>query len=206
MTTNSLLRVIATALAFTAACKSDFQAGINGNDGSAQEVAVSHDSGSPADSVPWSCDPFSPITKPITLTNVLGAGRDTDGTLYVVDQPQPGGERVFVSSGGTLQRQRIDGSGTESSGGGVMSYTLFVSDLAGQDGGDRSYAAFLPSKYLKQFHATYAQMLIKNDWQLLPIPDGMSYEHAAMACCAAGKVRRSQSVPARKRRTSTRYT
>ena len=128
MTTNSLLRVIATALAFTAACKSDFQAGINGNDGSAQEVAVSHDSGSPADSVPWSCDPFSPITKPITLTNVLGAGRDTDGTLYVVDQPQPGGERVFVSSGGTLQRQRIDGSGTESSGGGVMSYTLFVSD------------------------------------------------------------------------------
>jgi len=34
--------------------------------------------------------------------------------------------------------------------------TLFVSDLAGQDGGDRSYAAFLPSKYLKQFHASYA--------------------------------------------------
>jgi peptide/nickel transport system substrate-binding protein len=34
--------------------------------------------------------------------------------------------------------------------------TLFMSDLAGQDGGDRSYAVFLPSKYLKQFHATYA--------------------------------------------------
>jgi len=34
--------------------------------------------------------------------------------------------------------------------------------------------------------ATYAQMLIKNDWQLLPIPEGMSYEHAAMACCGLG--------------------
>jgi hypothetical protein len=137
MTINSLLRVIAIALAFMAACKSEFQAGINENkDGSVQEAGASQDgvsstvqdSRSPADSVPWSCDPFSPITKPITLANVLGAGQDTDGTLYVVDQPQPGGERVFVSSGGTLQRQRVAGSGTESSGGGVMSYSLSVSD------------------------------------------------------------------------------
>jgi hypothetical protein len=137
MTTNSLLRVIAIALAFTAACKSDFQAGINqSKDGSVQEAGASQDGvsptvqdgSSPADSVPWSCDPFSPTTKPITLTNVLGAGQDTDGTLYVVDQPQPGGERVFVSSGGTLQRQRIAGSGTESSGNGVVSYSLSVSD------------------------------------------------------------------------------
>jgi len=34
--------------------------------------------------------------------------------------------------------------------------------------------------------ATYAQFLVKNDWQLLPIPDGMSYEHASMACCGLG--------------------
>jgi L-iditol 2-dehydrogenase len=34
--------------------------------------------------------------------------------------------------------------------------------------------------------ATYAQKLIKSDWQLLPIPDGMSYEHASMACCGLG--------------------
>ena len=111
MTTNSLLSVTVTALVFTAACKSDFQAGINGNDGSAQEVAVLHDSGSPAGSIPWSCDPFNPTTKPITFVTVLGAGRDTDGTLYVVDQPQADSEqRVFVSSGGTLQRQRVAGS------------------------------------------------------------------------------------------------
>ena len=31
-----------------------------------------------------------------------------------------------------------------------------------------------------------AQYLLKQDWQLLPIPDGMSYDHAAMACCGLG--------------------
>ena len=137
MTTNSLLRVIATAMAVTAACKSDFQGGTNQNrDGSAQEVALLQDKaspnaqegGSPASGVPWSCDPFNPTTKPITLATILGAGRDTDGTLYVVDQPQSGGERVFVSSGGTLQRQRVAGSGTENNGGGVVIYTFSVSD------------------------------------------------------------------------------
>ena len=34
--------------------------------------------------------------------------------------------------------------------------------------------------------ATYAQYLLKQDWLLLPIPDGMSYEHASMACCGLG--------------------
>ena len=33
---------------------------------------------------------------------------------------------------------------------------------------------------------TMAQYLLKQDWMLLPIPDGMSYEHAAMACCGLG--------------------
>jgi L-iditol 2-dehydrogenase len=34
--------------------------------------------------------------------------------------------------------------------------------------------------------ATYAQYVLKQDWLLLPIPDGMSYEHASMACCGLG--------------------
>lgn len=34
--------------------------------------------------------------------------------------------------------------------------------------------------------STMAQYLLKQDWLLLPIPDGMSYEHAAMACCGLG--------------------
>ena len=34
--------------------------------------------------------------------------------------------------------------------------------------------------------STMAQYLLKEDWLLLPIPAGMSYEHAAMACCGLG--------------------
>ncbi len=34
--------------------------------------------------------------------------------------------------------------------------------------------------------ATYAQYCIKQDWLLLPIPDDISTEHAAMACCGLG--------------------
>ncbi len=34
--------------------------------------------------------------------------------------------------------------------------------------------------------ATYAQYLIKQDWLLLPIPDDVSVEHAAMGCCGLG--------------------
>ncbi|MCZ7648534.1 MAG: zinc-binding dehydrogenase [Planctomycetota bacterium] len=34
--------------------------------------------------------------------------------------------------------------------------------------------------------ATMAQYLLKPDWLLIPIPGGVSYEHASMACCALG--------------------
>ena len=34
--------------------------------------------------------------------------------------------------------------------------------------------------------ATMAQLLVKQDWMLVPIPDGVSYEHAGMACCGLG--------------------
>jgi L-iditol 2-dehydrogenase len=35
-------------------------------------------------------------------------------------------------------------------------------------------------------NATMAQYLLKPDWMLVPIPEGMSYEHAGMACCGLG--------------------
>ncbi len=35
--------------------------------------------------------------------------------------------------------------------------TLFLTALANQDGGDRTYAAFLPAHYLKKFHPTYTK-------------------------------------------------
>ena len=34
--------------------------------------------------------------------------------------------------------------------------------------------------------ATFAQYILKRDWQLVPIPEGLSYHHAAMACCGLG--------------------
>jgi L-iditol 2-dehydrogenase len=34
--------------------------------------------------------------------------------------------------------------------------------------------------------ATYSQFTLKQDWLLLPIPEGMSYDQASMACCGLG--------------------
>ena len=34
--------------------------------------------------------------------------------------------------------------------------------------------------------ATCAQFCIQQDWMLMPIPAGMSYDHASMACCGLG--------------------
>jgi L-iditol 2-dehydrogenase len=36
--------------------------------------------------------------------------------------------------------------------------------------------------------ATMAQYVLKQDWLLVPIPDGMSYDHASIACCGFGPV------------------
>jgi len=33
---------------------------------------------------------------------------------------------------------------------------------------------------------TYAQYMLKQDWLLVPIPDSMTIDHAAMACCGLG--------------------
>ena len=35
-------------------------------------------------------------------------------------------------------------------------------------------------------HATYAQYITKPDWLLPKIPDGVPYDHAALACCGLG--------------------
>jgi L-iditol 2-dehydrogenase len=34
--------------------------------------------------------------------------------------------------------------------------------------------------------ATYSQYVVKQDWLLIPIPEGMTYDHASMACCGLG--------------------
>jgi threonine dehydrogenase-like Zn-dependent dehydrogenase len=43
--------------------------------------------------------------------------------------------------------------------------------------------AFAPSAH---GHATYAQYILKPDWLLPKIPDGVPYDHAALACCGLG--------------------
>lgn len=35
-------------------------------------------------------------------------------------------------------------------------------------------------------NGTYSEYLLKQDWLLVPIPEGMTYEHASMACCGLG--------------------
>jgi threonine dehydrogenase-like Zn-dependent dehydrogenase len=50
-----------------------------------------------------------------------------------------------------------------------------------QDGPD--FEAFTGSR---EGSATYAQYLLKPDWQLSPIPDDVTYERAALALCALG--------------------
>ncbi len=55
------------------------------------------------------CDPLAP--SPTTLGSVLGVGKDGQGTLYVGDVATTGENRVFVSSGGTLVRKDVVGSG-----------------------------------------------------------------------------------------------
>jgi hypothetical protein len=68
------------------------------------------------------CDPLAAAEQPITLGAILAIGKDSAGTLYLVDQSGPD-YRVFVSSQGSLFRQRIAGSGT-----GASLYVFHVSD------------------------------------------------------------------------------
>ncbi|MGH7440234.1 MAG: hypothetical protein ACRENE_31465 [Polyangiaceae bacterium] len=46
------------------------------------------------------------------MSTLLGVGEDRQATLYVADEvPDSGQDRVFVSDGGTLERQHVAGSG-----------------------------------------------------------------------------------------------
>ena len=61
------------------------------------------------------CDPLA--RREMTLVNVLGVGKDTQGTYYVADEPSGSYEpRVFVSLDGTLFVRHVSGSGGNGSG------------------------------------------------------------------------------------------
>lgn len=56
------------------------------------------------------CDPLVAAAAPITLGPIVGAGRASDGKIYVVDRGAPG-FRAFVSDGNSLRRFVVLGSG-----------------------------------------------------------------------------------------------
>ncbi len=70
-------------------------------------------------------------TRAIALTQVLGAGKAKDGTLYVADagDSRSSGSRLFVATGGALERKRVTGQGS-SGGGADADYTLSFEDGA----------------------------------------------------------------------------
>lgn len=81
----------------------------------------------PADGMPAArppCDPLMRRERPVELGTLLGAGRDTDGTLYVVDQENPSSAaRLFVSDDDVLVLRGSE-SGTGRTAGGVDQYML----------------------------------------------------------------------------------
>lgn len=75
-------------------------------------------------STPGVCNPLAPHELPVTLGDVLGVGKDANGTTYLADQvPAKSIDRVFVSDGAELVRKRVTGSGS-SGGGADADYTF----------------------------------------------------------------------------------
>jgi len=58
--------------------------------------------------------------------------------------------------------------------------------LAGEYIHCRSHVDPLPICGCEAGTSTYAEYCLKTDWLLLPIPAGVDYDHAAMACCGLG--------------------
>ena len=59
-----------------------------------------------------SCDPLQTVTTPVTLGQVVGIGKDQEGTVYLVDEVPNVGQRMFVSRGSVLVRQSVRGTGS----------------------------------------------------------------------------------------------
>jgi hypothetical protein len=102
------------------------------------------------------CDPVAAQAVPIALGDVVAAGKDADDTLYVAARdPASSEDRVFVSSGDTLYRKRVTGSGS----GGASDFTWSFEDgattrrLVAHKQGDRVTDIALASPDQKTFFA-----------------------------------------------------
>lgn len=95
---------IGVAAVLLAACT-----GRDGNSSASKQQATSGGAGGSGSSGP--CDPLTPVA--VTLGLILGVGQDTQSTVYLADQVPDGGgqDRVFVSTGETLYRKLVAGTG-----------------------------------------------------------------------------------------------
>jgi hypothetical protein len=73
----------------------------------------------PAGASTVSCDPLAPTVLPIVGGRIAGVGKDPAGTLYLVDEVERVGLRLFVSQGMSLPRRRVWGTAGEGSGPGA---------------------------------------------------------------------------------------
>jgi len=64
------------------------------------------------------CDPLAARPEPIVLGEILGIGRDAEGTLYVADETASASDgRVFISEGDVLVRRPVAGGGSSNESG-----------------------------------------------------------------------------------------
>jgi hypothetical protein len=81
----------------------------------------------PANTNP-TCDPLASTALPVTVGRIAGVGKDAAGNLYLVDQVERVGVRLFVSRATTLARRRVSGSGEIGSGPGSQILVLSEDD------------------------------------------------------------------------------
>lgn len=101
-----------------------------------------------------------------------------------------GHEREFLGHEAAGEVVEVDGTTQFDVGDRVVAMPLYsTSDSPLYRTGDYIYADKLDLTDVtgnEEGNATYAQYLLKPDWLLAEIPDGVSYEHGSMACCGLG--------------------
>ncbi len=98
---------------------------------STSDSSDSSDAGGSTASGRTSCDPLAAGTT--TLQDVLAAGTDANGTMYIVDAPSSGEQRIFVSSGAGLVRVPNVGSGQNGTSQYLFTFTSPGSTTSGDE-------------------------------------------------------------------------
>lgn len=77
------------------------------------------------------CDPLGAAPAPIALGEAIAIGRASDGTLYLIERPDESSEyRAFESSGSSLVRHVVAGTGEGHDADGTDHYNILVDSAA----------------------------------------------------------------------------